>query len=120
MCHSRNLGVHQWDQILPEAILYSNNTVNASSKFSPFEIAYGTSANTVLDNKLGVNGNREPIDEELVRQNVLSNKAEASQAYRKQANKVTKINNYNNGDLVLLKRIHFGLDHIKLKRSLAQ
>ena len=54
MCLSRGIPITQWDELLPEAILMFNNTQNKSSKFSPFEAAYGVSANLPLDNKLGV------------------------------------------------------------------
>ena len=106
MCNSRNISIHQWDQLLPEAILNLNNTTNASSKFSPFEIAYGMPANTVLDNKLGVNGSFKSVDKAAVRLNAVANKMDASNAYRGQANKVTKVNEYKVGDHVLLKRTH--------------
>ena len=55
MCLSRGIPITQWDELLPEAILMFNNTQNKSSNYSPFEAAYGVSANLPLDNKLGVN-----------------------------------------------------------------
>ena len=78
MCHSRKISIHQWDQILPEAVLCMNNTSNASSTFSPFEIAFGMPANTVLDNKLGIEGNQKLRDTSLIRLNAVNNKADAS------------------------------------------
>ena len=105
MCLSRGIPITQWDELLPEAILMFNNTQNKSSKFSPFEAAYGVSANLPLDNKLGVN-QREAQDPQLVRQNIPLNKHDSRLSYQKQANKTTNVNKYQVGDWVLLRRNH--------------
>ena len=105
MCLSRGIPITQWDELLPEAILMFNNTQNKSSKFSPFEAAYGVSANLPLDNKLGVN-QREAQDPQLVRQNIPLNKHDSRLSYQKQANKTTNVNKYQIGDWVLLRRNH--------------
>ena len=106
MCLSRNIDINRWDEILPEAILHFNNTQNSSTKFSPFEVAYGMPANLIIDNKLGVNTNATAVDPNLVRQNINVNRSDARASYQKQANKSTRMNHYNVGDLVLLKRTH--------------
>ena len=87
------------------AILHFNTMQNSSSKFSPFEIAYGIRGNTALDNVLGVD-NRQVRDPPLVRENVVANKADARASYQSQKNKTIKLNDYKVGDLVLLKRTH--------------
>ena len=105
MCLSRGIPITQWDEILPEAILMFNNTQNKSSKFSPFEAAYGVSANLPIDNRLGVH-QKEAQDPQLVRQNIPLNKQESRISYQKQANKTTNVNKYQVGDWVLLRRNH--------------
>ena len=105
MCLSRGIPITQWDELLPEAILMFNNTRNKSSKFSPFEAAYGVSANLPLDNKLGVN-QKEAQDPRLVRQKIPLNKHESRLRYQKQANKTTNVNKYQVGDWVILRRNH--------------
>ena len=100
MCLSRGIPITQWDELLPEAILMFNNTQNKSSKFSPFEAAYGVSANLPLDNKLGVN-QKEAQNPQLVRQNIPLNKHESRLSYQKKANKTTNVNKYQVGDWVL-------------------
>ena len=105
MCHSRNVSIHCWDTILPEAILIFNSTKNSSTQFSPFQVAYGTSPNTPLDNKFGIN-QETVLDANLVRANVSGNREDARAVYQKQANKTVQINEFENGDLVLLKRTH--------------
>ena len=105
MCLSRNIAINRWDEILPEAILHYNNTQNSSTKFSPFQVAYGMSANLVIDNKLGVHSSS-AIDKQLVRDNINANRCDARANYQKQANKSTRVNPYNTNDMVLLKRTH--------------
>jgi hypothetical protein len=105
ICLSRNISINRWDEILPEAILHYNTMQNSSSKFSPFEVAYGIQGNTPLDNVLGLKGVREQ-DPKLIRQNVIANKEEARASYQKQANKECLVNQYQIGDLVLLRRTH--------------
>ena len=102
---SRSLDIPRWDDILPEAILHCNNTTNASTKFSPFQVAYGNPANMPLDNKLNI-PQQAALDPGLIRENVGVNREEARRNYQKQANKsVTRAENeYAEGDLVLFKR----------------
>ena len=97
----------RWDDILPEAILYCNNTTNASTKFSSFQVAYGTLANIPLDNKLNI-PQLAALDPGLICENVEANREEAWRNYQKQANKsVTRAENeYAEGDLVLFKCTH--------------
>ena len=106
MCLSRNFTVFEWDELLPEAILMFNSTQNKSSKFSPFETAYGMTPHLPLDNKLGVENSTNRLDPSMVRENVLENRAEARSRYQQQANKSLLENDYKVGDLVLLKRNH--------------
>ena len=103
----RSLNISRWDDILPEAILHYNNTTNASTKFSPFQVAYGTPANMPLDNKLNI-PQLAALDPGLIRENVGANREETRRNYQKQANKsVTRTENeYAEGDLVLFKRTH--------------
>ena len=68
-CLSRSLNISRCDDALPEAILHCNNTTNASTKFSPFHVAYGTPANMPLDNKLNIPQLAAP-DPGLIRENV--------------------------------------------------
>ena len=107
MCLSRSLNISHWDDILPEAILHYNNTTNASTKFSPFQVTYGTPANMPLDNKLNI-PQLAALDPGLIRENVEANREEAWRNYQKQANKsVTRAENeYAGGDLVLFKCTH--------------
>ena len=105
ICLSRCIPIDRWDEVLPEAILHFNTMQNSSSKFSPFEIAYGIRGNTALDNVLGVD-NMQVRDPSLVRENVVANKADARASYQSQKNKTIKLNNYKVGDLVLLKQTH--------------
>ena len=107
MCLSRSLNISRWDDVLPEAILHCNNTTNASKKFSPFQVAYGTPVNMPLDNKLNI-PQLAAHDPGLIRENVGANREEARRNYQKQANKsVTRAENeYSEGGLVLLKRTH--------------
>ena len=106
MCLSRGIPISDWDKLLPEAILMFNDTQNSSSKFSPFETAYGTSPNLALDNKLGVDTGKERLDPTLLRENIILNREEARSNYQRQANKSVKENAYEIGDWVLLKRNH--------------
>ncbi len=105
MCCSRQFELSRWDEILPEAILYFNNTKNASTQFSPFQVAYGISANLPIDNKMKVKEVSQ-LDQELIRKNIVANRAEARNTYQKQANSKTVINDFKVGDMVLLKRTH--------------
>lgn len=106
MSLERGIVIQQWDELVPEAVLHLNNTTNASSKFSPFQTAYGIAATTPLDNKLGCNQSKEPVDTALLRLNVAANKEEAKRNYQTQANRTVRINEFRPGDLVLLKRTH--------------
>ena len=69
VCLSRSLNISHWDDVLPEAILHCNNTTNASTKFSPFQVAYGTPADMPLDNKLDI-PQLAALDPGLIRENV--------------------------------------------------
>ena len=107
MCLSRSLNISRWDDVLPEAIQNCNNTTNASTKFSPSQVAYGTPANMPLDNKLDI-PQLAALDPGLIRENVRVSREEARRNYQRQANKsVTRAENeYSEGDLALFKRTH--------------
>ena len=84
--------------------MHLNNTVNKSNKFSPFQAAYGLTANLPIENRLGCHVEDGMLDPSLTRLNVTANKEEAMQNYQKQANKVIRVNEYKVGDDVLLKK----------------
>ena len=46
--HSRSLDLSDWDEILPEAVLAANNTVNKSTQNSPFMTMRGTRGSSKL------------------------------------------------------------------------
>ena len=100
------MSIHHWDIILPEAVLHCNNSTNSSIKFSPFQVAHGISANTVIDNKFEVDVSGTALDRDALRQNVVANKADARISYRSQGNKSVKVIEHKIGDKVLLKRTH--------------
>ena len=128
MCLSRNMYIHHWDRILPEAVLHCNNSTNSSIKFSPFQVAHGISANTVIDNKFDVDGSGTAQDRNALRQNVVANRADARISYQSQANKPVKVIEHKIGDQVLPKRTNgaypkinpYWVAHIKSQKILDQ
>ena len=109
--NSRNMSVSTWDLVIQEAVLYINNQVNSSLKYSPFMLTFGNTARTPIENYYGLPSPR-PLCHcgiGALLGDATLNKHEAAEAYQQQANKSPNVNDFAPGERVLVKR-SFGSD----------
>ena len=110
--HSRNLDLSDWDEILPEAVLAANNTVNKSTQYSPFMTMWGTRPRMPVDCLLELPVPKdEVIEPEIIQKNADMNRKEAQANYKRLYDKTAKPVSYEIGQEVLLKK-NFG-KHLK-------
>ena len=95
---SRYLDLSDWDQILPEAVLRANNTVNKSTQYSPFMTMWGTRPRTPVDCFLELPvQNDGVIEPEIVQKNADMNRKEAQASYKRLYDKSAKPASYEIG-----------------------
>lgn len=104
MCESRGVGVDEWDTLIHEAVLAHNTATNKSLQFSPFRCMLGEAGRLPIDNFLGLEQQHEKKDKGLVLENAHMNRLEAHLGYKQQKDKGERSNEYQSGDLVLIKR----------------
>ena len=108
MLKSRNMPTHDWDLLLQEAVLYLNNQINASLKYSPFMLTFGSNARTPIENYYDITPSEPvcPCGRKLFLFDAIMNRHEAAMSYQQQANKAPSINDYQPGERVLVKRTY--------------
>ena len=104
MLDARRLSVREWDTVINEAVLVSNNITNKSSQFSPFHIVYGTNGRLPIDNFTGLEFIGEQLEREEVQKRADSNRLEARATFKSRHDKKTNVNVYEPEDEVILKR----------------
>ena len=105
MCEDRGLDVSEWDLLLPEAVLMTNNQINKSLKYSPFMCLTGNEGRLPIDNYYNVNEVGDQMPVKTVQADARANRVEAQIAYKKEYDKKAVCRQpLNVGDTVLLKR----------------
>ena len=105
MCASRGISIHEWDSLLPEAVLATNASCNKSSRFSPFTCTYGEEARLPVDNFVKLDKvMQSSIDPGIIQENADLNRKEAQANYKRRHDKSILENKFAVGDEVLLKR----------------
>ena len=103
-----------WEEHLPLAAFAYNNSVNASTKFTPFYLNYGRHPVTPINSALQVESDMPAIEEWLqeikdTQQAAENNILHAQEHMKKQADKKRREVKFSEGDLVLLDRRHLKL-----------
>ena len=104
ICCARGLPVTDWDLVLPEAVLILNNMENKSRQFTPFKMVFGREGRLPVDNYLGIGSIGIQSDPKIVQENARINQIEAQRDYKRRYDKDCKINEFQIGDEVLIKR----------------
>ena len=76
ICCSRQMPVTDWDLVLPESVLTSNNMENKSRQFAPFKTVYGLDGRLPVDNYMGLNSMGSKVDTKTVQENARLNQIE--------------------------------------------
>ena len=104
MIDARGLSVREWDTVINEAVLVSNNITNKSSQFSPFQIIYGTNGRLPIDNYTGLEFIGEDLERVEVQKRADVNRREARETFKKRHDNKTNVNMYEPEEEVIIKR----------------
>ena len=106
MLDSRKMPVWDWDLVIHEAVLASNNTLNKSMGFSPYQCTFGEHSRLPIDNFTEVSLPKESVDPKVIQANAEANRKEAKKSYKQTYDRNLTVNTFQVGDEVLMKRNH--------------
>ena len=106
MIDARGLSVREWDTVINEAVLVSNNITNKSSQFYPFQIIYGTNGRLPIDNYTGLEFIGEDLERVEVQKRADVNRREARETFKKRHDNKTNVNMYKPEEEIIIKRTY--------------